>query len=342
LRILILKPSSLGDVVQALPVLRLLKSAQPHHEIFWWIDSRLVDLLTGDPDLTGLLPFERQAWSGPFGWPGAWRSVRHIQALQFDLVLDLQALARSAALAWFSRARWRIGLEDGREGAAAIYHERIPRPSPHTHAVDWYLQVLRHLRVPIHWDFDWLPQRTVVRDAVLRRWGLTATTPLVLLQPGGRWENKRWPLERYRQVTQRLAERFPALHFGILGSTAERSLGQSLAGLAPGRVRDLTGQTGLWEMVELIRHAAVLVCNDSGPMHVAAAIGKPVVTIFGPTDPRRTGPYGQSQRVLRHPGLPCAPCLRSSCAHTPALECLTAISPEAVIAATHQLLGADS
>ncbi len=139
MKILILKPSSLGDVIQALPVLRLLKLHFADAEIFWWIDSALAPLLEGDPDLAGIVRFERQRWAKPQHWPEMFRSIRWLRAQKFDLVIDLQCLLRSAVFAWLANGKFLAGLDETREGARGFYDLAVPRKSFHTHAVDWYL-----------------------------------------------------------------------------------------------------------------------------------------------------------------------------------------------------------
>src|SRR5215471_8102885 len=169
MRILILKPSSIGDVIQALPVLRSLKRHRPQSEIYWWIDSRLAALLEGDADLSGLVHFERRRWAAPKHWGELWRSVMWTRQQHFDWVIDLQCLARSAAFAWLANGKLTIGLDEPREAARGFYDIVARRGSFHTHAVDWYLGVLPLLGVPVASDIDWLPCRTKVADAICRR-----------------------------------------------------------------------------------------------------------------------------------------------------------------------------
>ncbi len=161
--------------------------------------------------------------------------------------------------------------------------------------------------------------------------------PWLILQPGARWSNKRWPVEGFAELVRQAAVRRKDLRFAILGGPEDRPLGGTIASVAPERSLDLTGQLSLPEMVEWIRLGAAMVTNDTGPMHVAAALGKPVVGLFGPTEPRRTGPYGQLDHVLQA-ALPCAPCLKSRCAHSRPLECLRLLSPGAVLAAVERRL----
>jgi ADP-heptose:LPS heptosyltransferase len=328
LKILILKPSSLGDVVHALPVLRLLKRHLQHSEIHWWIEANLAPLLQDDSDLAGIIPFHRHRWSSLWNWGELWQSIRAIRAQGFDWVIDLQSLARSGAFAWLADGELTIGLDDPREGARGLYDIIVPRPSYSTHAVDWYLEVLKHLDVPVHHDFTWLPEHPRVARAVREKWQPAA---------GARWENKRWPAEYFAQVVARLASDFPDARFAVLGSELDRELGDAIARSAPYRCQNLAGCTSLPEMIEWIRLCEVMVTNDTGPMHVAAALGCPVVALFGPTNPQRTGPYGDRHWVMRHP-LPCAPCMRDSCSYEKPKECLRAIHPGTVAKRVAELL----
>ncbi|MCB1126819.1 MAG: glycosyltransferase family 9 protein [Verrucomicrobiae bacterium] len=327
-RILILKPSSLGDVIQAIPVLRLLKRHLPASEIHWWIDTGLSALFEDDPDLAGLQLFDRRRWTRPTGWPLMIRSLRRMRQLGFDWVIDLQALARSAIVAWLSRGRLIVGLEDPREGAPAFYDEAVLRPSRNTHAVDWYLSVLDRLGIAKETPFDWLPPRPVVAKRIRERWPV-AGGRWIALQPGARWVTKRWPARHFQQLVGTLAARLPDVRFAILGSRAEADLGREVATGAPDRCLLLAGDTTLPEMVEWLRGCELLVTNDTGPMHAAAALGKPVLALFGPTEPRRTGPYGQIEHVLRR-SLPCVPCFRNSCRRAIDRECLVGLSPREV------------
>ena len=336
MKIFILKPSSLGDVVQALPVLRLLKKSLPASEIFWWLDAGLVPLLEADPDLTGIIPFERERWRNAWHWPEAWRSLRAIRAHRFDWVIDLQSLMRSGLVAWLANGSLTVGLDDPREGARGFYDVIVPRPSPETHAVDWYLGVLPPLNVPVHWDFKWLPDQPAVAARLQEKWH-PAQARWLIVQPGGRWANKRWPVEYFGEVVHLLTKCHSDLRFAILGSKADADLGRAITQVSPQRALDLTGQISLPEMVEWIRLGELMITNDTGPMHVAAALRKPVVALFGPTEPHRTGPYGQLENVLQLQ-LPCVPCLKDYCVYEKPLECLRALSPASVVARVQQRL----
>ena len=336
MKILILKPSSLGDVIQALPGLRLVKLQFPQAEIFWWIDSALASLIEGDPDLAGVVRFERKRWAKPRYWPEVLQSIRSIRAQKFDLVIDLQSLLRSGAIGWLANGKYFIGLDDDREGANGFYDRAIPRASFHTHAVDWYLSVLPPLGVTVHRNFTWLPVRLDVSSTVKSKWNVTGIK-WIALQPGARWANKRWPAEKFSALASMLATRFPEIRFVILGGKDESPLGETISRALPSRCLNLCGATSLPEMVEWLRLASLLVTNDTGPMHVAAALGLPLVALFGPTEPRRTGPYGQLQNVLRIE-LPCSPCLKADCHYEKREECLRALPAETVFQKVEQML----
>jgi lipopolysaccharide heptosyltransferase I len=338
LKILILKPSSLGDVVQALPVLRLLKLHWPDSDIFWWIDSALAPLVENDRDLAGIVRFERRRWTVPANWPEVWHSIQWMRRQSFDLVIDLQCLLRSGLFAWLANGKFLVGLDEQREGARGFYDLAVRRASFYTHAADWYLSVLTALNVPVHSNFEWLPERTMVSAEVKRKWD-TVSARWILIQPGARWMNKRWPVESYAALVRQFAAARPDLRFAILGSGDDADTGAAIAAAEPTRCLDLTGKISLPEMIEWIRLGELMISNDTGPMHVAAALGKPVVAVFGPTEPRRTGPYGQLQNVIRI-DLPCAPCLKPRCTYEKPLECLRAISPGTVFDRAANLLTA--
>jgi heptosyltransferase I len=334
LKILILKPSSLGDVIHALPVLRLLKLHWPASHIYWWLDINLIPLLQNDPDLAGLFAFQRKRWAAPHHWREIFSTIRAMRQERFDLAVDLQGLARSSMFAWLANAGTTVGLdnlrEGGREGARAMYDLAPPRASPRAHAVDRYLAVLPLLGVPVHQDFAWLPPRPQAARRVRESWAPeTGRTRWIVLLPGGRWDNKRWPARHFVELTRRLVD-IPETKLVVLGSQSERSLGAEIAAAAPDRCLNLAGSTSLDEMIEWIRLSHLTITNDTGPMHVAAALRRPVIAIFGPTAPWNTGPYGQLGNVLQATDLPCVPCMKSECAWREPLACLHAITPEVV------------
>ena len=336
MKILILKPSSLGDVIQSLPVLRLLRRHLPKSEIYWWIEGGLAPLLSDDPDLTDIVRFERKRWAQPANWSELVRSIGWMREQRFDWVLDLQGLMRSGVFGWLANGKLLVGLDEPREGARGFYDIIIRRPPPGTHAVEWYVSVLPPLGVPVSRDFDWMPPRPSVAAAIRKKWPVENHRWL-LLQPGARWLNKRWPVEYYCQLLRQIETHYGQLRCAILGGAEDRPLGATIAQATKRDCLDLTGQLSLPEMVEWVRAADLMVTNDTGPMHVAAALGKPLVALFGPTEPWRVGPYGQLHHTLQST-LPCVPCIKSYCAYPKPLECLRLLSPTMVFNAVRAQL----
>jgi lipopolysaccharide heptosyltransferase I len=332
-KILILKPTSLGDIVHAIPVLRMLKKHRPLSEIYWWVDASLAQLIEGDPDLSGIILFHRKRWASPACWPEMFASIRAIRKTQFDCVIDLQGLARSGLFAWLASSDLTIGLAGSREGSIAAYDHIAPLPEHSIHAVDRYLEVLAILKTPVRWDFDWLPERSAVASAMKDRLNIGPESHWLVLQPGARWENKRWPVEHFTALADRLVRSSSSIKVAVLGGKEDASLGAAIAAVNPKRCLDLTGELNLQEMIEFIRLSRGMVTNDTGPMHVAAALGKPVVPLFGPTDPARTGPYRQIVRALQNKSVPCVPCMIPRCTNPKPIECLRSITPETVFEA---------
>lgn len=259
-----------------------------------------------------------------------------MRAHRFDWVVDLQGLARSGLFAWLANGKIIVGLDDPREGARGLYDVIVPRPSFFTHAVDWYLEVLRRLDVPVHGNFTWLPERPETWSSVQKKWPVHRAK-WILFHPGARWPTKRWPVEYYQKLLKLVSAAYADIDVAVLGTRQEAALGSAIARTNPQRCLDLTGRTSLPEMIEWIRRSELLICNDTGPMHIAAALRKPVLALFGPTEPRRTGPYQQIDQVMRV-DLPCAPCLRSSCSNPERLKCLLDITPADVFATLQRRL----
>ena len=268
-------------------MLRLLKRHLPASEIFWWIDSNYAPLLEGDPDLAGIVRFERRRWAMPFHWPEMFSSIRWMRAQNFDWIIDLQCLARSGAFAWLANGQFLIGLDEPREGARGFYDIAVRRRSFHTHAADWYLAVLPQLGVPVHNNFQWLPERPEITAAVKSKWQ-TGGARWIAIQPGARWPTKRWPAEYFAEITRRLAAKFSDARFAVLGVAGDKPLGEIISQAAPTRTLNLCGRTSLPEMIEWLRLSELMVTNDTGPMHAAAALGTPLVALSAP--PSRAAP----------------------------------------------------
>lgn len=340
-RILIVKPSSLGDIVHALPVLWAVRRGLPRARISWLVSTGCAGLLEGHPAVDEVIRFDRRLYGGVgrvWGATAAFaRFLGELAGRRFDVVLDLQGLFRSAFLAWASGAPVRVGLAGVREVAAVLYTHRAAVRGV-CHAVERNLAVCRLLGVPVERvDFD-LGLSAAERGAAeaLRREAGIAGRAYAVLAPGARWETKRWPEEAFAAAGRRLGERFGA-EIVVVGAPEEAGLCERVARGCGGV--SVAGRASLRESAALMADALVVVSNDSGTKDVAAAAGAPVVSVFGPTDERRVGPRGERVRVVRRE-LACAPCyLRRlvQCPHDHA--CLRGLSPEVVVEAVEALVG---
>lgn len=316
-RIALLKPSALGDIVHSLPVLHALRQRFPAAEITWVVARSFAPLLDGHPDLSETLVFDRR---------GGWRSLvvlaRELYRRRFDLVVDLQGLLRTGLMAAVTRASRRIGLSTAREGAGWFYTDTVRVPDPQSiHAVDRYWLVAEtlgvgHLPKVFHVPLD--PAALQWADELLKQ----RSRPWLVVAPGSRWLTKRWPPEHFAELLTRVRTRVGGSAL-LVGAADEAALTRQVAVALPEDSLDLAGQTSLPQLAALLSRADVVLSNDSGPLHLAAALGRPVVAPYTCTSIRRHGPYGQSGAVATSVG--CAASYRRRCGR---LDCMTELTPD--------------
>lgn len=331
-RILIVKLSALGDIIHTMPIAAGIKEAYPDTFIGWLVSRPYHELLEGCPYIDRIFIFERRRWGGLTNfWKnrhGFAQVVRSIRESRFGTVLDFQGLLRSAFFTVIAGAPQTIGFANARELAFLAYNDKVMPPTLSMHAVERYRLLSQRLGpFPISEKFPFAltdTHREKVRE-------LGTATPLVVFVPGARWLNKRWPPRYFSQLADLLLSRYP-VRIVLAGSKEDTEIGeQLLQGVnEPGRVVNWIGKTSLKELVALMAAAKFVVTNDSGPMHIAAAVGTPTVALFGPTDPVRTGPYGKQHIVIKA-NMPCVACLKRNCAKTPL--CLETILPTQVFEA---------
>jgi lipopolysaccharide heptosyltransferase I len=321
-RILIVKPSALGDIVHALPVLHLLRQKFPRAHITWLATPAFAPLLDGHPLIDRVMLFERRRrvqTAATHRLSALLAFSRQLNEADFDLVIDLQGLFRSGLFTWLTSAATRIGFDYAREGAPWFYTHRVPTPTRERHAVERYLDVAEALgcgRGPVVFDFG-LGKTLDQLLAAVENVG-----PYCVLLPGTNWATKRWPAEHFAELVGPIENEL-GLRCVVAGGSDVKQLAQAVPAI------DLTGQTDLKQLVRLIRHADLVIANDSGPMHIAAALGRPLVTMFGPTNPIRTGPYARPKTVARLQII-CHPCYSRECNHH---TCMKELRPSSVLAA---------
>lgn len=314
-RALIIKPSSLGDIVHSLAFLDALKTHLPLSTVHWAVFKGLDGLIEGHPLIDKLIVIDKAALKRSPG--SVIKTVsglrKTMKASQYDITIDLQGLFRSGLLSWLSAAPVRLGFREAREGAPLFYTHKVEGGAG-IHAVDRYLKVAAAMGCPV----PETPRFPMVFDYL--------TPPFdegeyAVIVPGARWKTKQWPAERFAKLSSMLP-----LKSVIVGSSGDGDLARKVVEGSEGKSHDMTGKTTLRQLAGLIKNAAYMVTNDTGPMHIAAAFGVPTFAIFGPTSPERTGPYGHNHTIIRS-GLRCSPCYKRKCSP---LECLESITPENV------------
>ena len=324
-RILIVKLSSLGDVFHALPAVHCLKAGLGV-DVDWVTQPEYTELVRCFPDVTEVMAFPRRRYlteAIPF--------VRALRSREYDLVLDLQGLLKSAIVSKLARGAKVIGPSFRREGALVLYDAVAGPRDKNRHAVEENLDIVRYLGVGM------LPVQFPVLFPVCE---VAGEEPRVAVVPVSRGAAKNWPVERFAETAKRLRREVGAAVylFGTKDDAPACEAVRSAAALGasdPGIV-NLAGRTSLVEMGGWLGAMQLVIANDSGPIHMAAAVGTPVLALFGPTDAKRTGPYGAQHRVLTA-DVECRPCFRRACSED-IPKCLSGITVDRVVGAALEML----
>lgn len=312
-KILVIKPSSLGDVVHSLPFLNVLRDRFPRSEIHWIIAKGFEGLLEGHPMINRLLIINKNEWKKIKNVKDTISELRSLfkslKKEKFDIVADLQGLLRSGVLTAATGASVRVGFKEAREGSSIFYTHRV-EGGKDIHAVDRYLKIAKFLGcdiadvcfpLPLSFDFSRVTQYLPDKE-------------YAVLVPGARWKTKKWPPEKFGELASRLP-----MKFLVVGGKSDTDISNKVVNSSKGNAISIAGKTNIKELIEIMRKAKFVVSNDSGPMHIAAAIGVPVFAIFGPTNPLRTGPYGKGHIIIRE-GVECSPCYKRSCRDIKCME----------------------
>lgn len=341
MRILIVKLSAIGDVVHSLPVLSELRRMYPDSEIHWLVEEGAAGLLENHPLLDRVILCRRKSWLKRLkkGEPGVLREVaafiREFRSGEYDLVIDLQNLAKSSFWVLLARSERKLGFWGTAEYAYAPLTEKIGPEDFNLHAVDRYLTFISYLGGSVDNPEFVVPiaaKHMARADELLAESGL-AGKQVAAVHTFALWPTKLWTVEGFRGLVKRLQEE---LDIGVIftGSESDRRYVDEVSlGLNP-EPANLCGRSNLLELAALFKRCAAAVTTDTGPMHLAAAVGTPVVGLFGPTDPARTGPYGKQHTALRA-GLDCSPCFRKSC---PDIRCMKHITVDRVFDAVKEKL----
>ncbi len=317
MKILIIKPSAFGDVVQALPVAMSLRAHWPEAQIDWVVGDAYASLLEGHPAIDRLVIYPRKRWTGLRALPEMWRWREELRSRKYDIAIDLQGLLRSGLMTWASGARRKIGLASAREGAGVFYDERVT--DTQVHAAERYLATLEYLSVPARPHDFGLRARAPMPAQI-------GSEPYVVFHPYTRWETKLWPWRYYAE----LAQLIPSQRVVIVGQGPWFPLSGE-------NIIDLRGKTDLQTLITVLAGAQAVLSPDSGPAHLAGALGVPTLVLFGATDWRKTRPAGPRVTIATA-NLLCSPCLLRECPLPLPVECMSAQTPTQIAARLETVL----
>ena len=342
-RVLIIKPSSLGDVVTAIPLLRALRRKCPGAHISWLIAKSCVDMIAHDSDLSETILFDRKLLGPWWRSPAAAGELKKLLATlrngKFDLVIDMQGLLRSGIFTAFTGSPVRAGFADARECASIFYNHAIRPRSLHT--IDRNIELARSLGIdasPADLTLQIQPAASQCVDNLLSQQGLEKKKFIVCV-PSTRWLSKVYPQRHWKTVVAELAKQMPVV---LLGSPGDAELCETIKNSAIGNLKsqsivNFAGKTSVSQMVAVIAAGGGVVCSDSAAKFIAPAVGVNVVCLIGPTKVNMTGPYIPRKELKAIPivaNVPCHGCLKRRCLHT---SCMELINPQEAVDAAKKI-----
>ncbi|MEE4358491.1 MAG: lipopolysaccharide heptosyltransferase II [Desulfococcaceae bacterium] len=349
MNILIIKLSAIGDVIHTLPVLNALRMHYPHARITWLIEETAASLIEGHPALDRVIVSQRKRWfkgmlKGPdrAGHFAHFLSfIRTLRDTRYDLIFDFQQLLKSGVPMWLAKGGRKIGFDRGMEHmehSHIFLTERIPPVSMEIHALRRYLMLAEAAGVPCTQIEYRIPFQEADRRKVgelLKNEGIGRGGIPVAVNPVAQWDTKLWPEEKFAALADRLIKDFNADIF-FTGGPADIPVVDAIASRMSCHAPNLAGKTDLKMLAALYERTAFVISTDTGPMHLSAATDTPVIALFGPTAPWRTGPFGAGHTVIRS-GMECSPCFKRKCRRGDT-ACMKNIGVEDVIKAVRKTI----
>ncbi len=340
IKVLIIKLSSIGDVVHTLPALAALRRAFERKgqkaRIDWLVEEAASGILRDHPMLDNVIVVKNRGWTKDI--KKNIKTARWLRRERYDVVLDFQGLAKSAVwvLASTTRGKRRLGFSNARELSGLFLNEKAPSYDPERHAVDRYMDLARlatggDAEKPVFHLAASSDAQTAVKGK-LKALGVPEGAPYFIVCPSARWTTKLWSDSSFVQLA-RTAVGSTGMYAVLVGGASDRPRLEHMREGIKDKAVNMAGATGLAELAALSKGARFAVTVDSGPMHVAAAAGARVIALFGPTSPARTGPYGEGHIIIRR-GIACSPCFRRNCADP---VCMSGITVDDVMKAVHTI-----
>jgi heptosyltransferase I len=348
LNILIVKLSAIGDVIHTLPALNAIRAHYPRAHITWLVETAAADLVIGHRALDRVIVSHRKRWIRELTGPGRRQAMveirgfwRELRDTYYDIIIDFQGLLKSALPVWLARGKRKIGFDRGmqhQEHSYLFLNERIPPVDMEVHALTRGLMLLTAIGIDtpsVVYDIPVSAQDRTRVKSLLAAHGMDGSRPLVAINPVALWETKLWFNDRFAALADRLVGEH-GVDVVFTGGPGDHGTIAEIRRMMSATASDFSGRTSLTMLAALYQQAALLVTTDTGPMHLAAAVDTPVVALFGPTAPWRTGPYGEGHRVIRT-APPCSPCFKRQC-DVHQCRCMRDITVEQVRAAVEPML----
>lgn len=349
INVLIVKLSAIGDVVHTLPAVELLRRHFPGCTITWVVEEKAANLLQGYYGIDRLIVSERARWLKDLHdfklvdvCKGLAAFIRELRAHSYDIVIDFQGLLKSGFAVWLARGKRKIGYANAREGSKLFYNEKAPSPEFNAPAIKRHMGLINYLGVedsPIFFQRLFSKDDEENIDRLYDHSDIDRSKPIVALHPSAAWSTKCWSQEKTAKLCDMLPEEF-GCQIILVGAAEDRKYLEYICSRAHGRVINMAGKTTLRQLACILSKSDLMISMDSGPMHLACAIGIPVVALFGPTAPWRTGPFGEDNTVIRKT-IPCSPCFQRKKCPEGHHRCMEDISVEDVFEACGNYLVKD-
>ena len=320
-KIAIIKLGSIGDVVNTLPLLNRLRKGYPTSQIDWIVEKKSAPVLDNHPSLNHRIVFPREH-------PALWlQFLQQVRQTRYDLILDCQRIMKSGLLSWLSGATWRLGFDRARcKEGNWIFSNRTIHPNTNPGVMlEQFLEFADYLELPpcpISWDMTLSKgERMKVNNLVGRE-----THPIIVINIGASKPEKLWPVEHFIALSRQLKQHWKGKVI-IVGGTQDRPSAFQIASSSD--TECLAGDVTLRELGALYENTSLVISGDTGPLHLAVAMGAPVLGLYGPSTPSRTGPFNNARNVITGKGNPECPSCKNSCP-SPYAPCMNSISPEIV------------
>jgi 3-deoxy-D-manno-octulosonic-acid transferase/heptosyltransferase-1 len=344
--ILIVKLSAIGDVIHTLPALNAIRNYYPNANITWLVEEDAAPLVQGHGALDRVIVSKRKRWlealrslSIMSTVQEVWCFIRALRDTRYDMILDFQALLKSGILIALARGRRKIGFGKGLEHMEHSYiflNERIPAVDMEIHALSRGMILLNAVGIPTSEVEYKLPVSNHDRkkiDELMKQHGINGIKSLIAINPVAKWKTKLWPNKKFAELANMLIDRYD-MKIVFTGGIKDYSIIQTITSYMKGEAINFAGKTTLIELAALYEKSTLVISTDTGPMHLAAAMGTPVVALFGPTAAWRTGPYGIGHQIITAE-LECSPCFKRRCETT---DCMYQISIKQVMDATLSII----